>query len=361
MKIILFLGKLADGGAERSILTLFNEFLKQQVETHLILIEKELSIPLPSSKNIHFLLNDDIIHFKPIRYLILSRRLKKLLKQIGTYDIFISNLWYADQIAKMAKVPNLFFCIRNTISKSLINPNKNFLLQFIKKNKIRKVYNNGRIITISNGLHNDLLNTLKIIPKSIQTIYNPIDIELIIKESLAYIPPINNYMIHIGRLHIKQKRQDLLIKSYALLKKENINLPKLILMGKGADENNIKKMIQKNDLCNDIILIGFYENPYPWIKNAKLLILSSDYEGFGRVIAESLALQTRVVSTNCPYGPNEILINYETKFLAQPNNEKDLALKIKNALGDSKPLDISLTKKFYPSSIAKQFLSLNKS
>ena len=47
--------------------------------------------------------------------------------------------------------------------------------------------------------------------------------------------------------------------------------------------------------------------PFAWFKRASLLVCSSVYEGLGNAIIEALACGTPVVSTDCPYGPREIL------------------------------------------------------
>lgn len=44
---------------------------------------------------------------------------------------------------------------------------------------------------------------------------------------------------------------------------------------------------------------GFVSNPYPWYRNAKLFVLSSDIEGFGNVVVEALACNVPVISTDC--------------------------------------------------------------
>ncbi|MBP0556258.1 glycosyltransferase, partial [Mycobacterium tuberculosis] len=61
------------------------------------------------------------------------------------------------------------------------------------------------------------------------------------------------------------------------------------------------------EISDKVVFTGFKSNPYPYIKHAKCLVLSSRFEGFGRVIAEALAVDTPVISTDCPYGPSELL------------------------------------------------------
>ena len=74
--------------------------------------------------------------------------------------------------------------------------------------------------------------------------------------------------------------------------------------------------------------MGSISNPISLIEESDLLVLSSDYEGFGMVIIEALSVGTTVVSTDCNSGPSEILGDNEFGYLCKVNNPSDLAEKI---------------------------------
>ena len=59
----------------------------------------------------------------------------------------------------------------------------------------------------------------------------------------------------------------------------------------------------------DVHLPGFVDNPFMWMKNSKVFVLSSDYEGLPNALIQAMACGTEVISTNCPTGPEEILEN----------------------------------------------------
>jgi glycosyltransferase involved in cell wall biosynthesis len=65
--------------------------------------------------------------------------------------------------------------------------------------------------------------------------------------------------------------------------------------------------VQALDLKEKVFLPGFVENPYAYISRSRVFLLSSDYEGFGRVLVDALAVGCPVVSTDCPAGPSEVL------------------------------------------------------
>ena len=93
-------------------------------------------------------------------------------------------------------------------------------------------------------------------------------------------------------------------------------------------------MIEEHNLSQKLIIPGFQKNPYNWIKHADLLVLCSDHEGLPNVLVEALILQTRVVSTDCPSGPKEILGNLGEKYLVECNNAEALLQAMNQALNE---------------------------
>jgi glycosyltransferase involved in cell wall biosynthesis len=85
--------------------------------------------------------------------------------------------------------------------------------------------------------------------------------------------------------------------------------------------------------------VAFRQNPYPWIAGARLLVLSSDYEGFPMVLIEALACGTPVVSTDCPHGPGEILTGELARWLVPVGDSRALAERITAALAER--IDVS--------------------
>jgi glycosyltransferase involved in cell wall biosynthesis len=83
----------------------------------------------------------------------------------------------------------------------------------------------------------------------------------------------------------------------------------------------LQQLVKKLQIEKDVIFVGFQKNPYVYINNANLLMLTSDSEGLPTVIIESLILGTPVVSTDCPTGPNEILNGWGSECLVNISDE----------------------------------------
>ena len=87
-------------------------------------------------------------------------------------------------------------------------------------------------------------------------------------------------------------------------------------------------MINKNGLEKQIILLGQKKNPYVWMKNAKLFVHSSFYEGLPTVLIEAMICGKVVLSSDCPTGPKEILSKENCGVLFKTGDKKDLAEKL---------------------------------
>ena len=74
-----------------------------------------------------------------------------------------------------------------------------------------------------------------------------------------------------------------------------------------AIRKKIKNVILDYDLQNKVKILSFKDNPYPYIKQSDILILSSLHEGLPNVLIEAAVLKTFVISSNCETGPKEIL------------------------------------------------------
>ena len=100
------------------------------------------------------------------------------------------------------------------------------------------------------------------------------------------------------------------------------------------------------------------KNLNEWYYNADIFILPSLWEGFGNVIVEALFYNLKVISTDCNYGPKEILNNTEFGYLA-PLNDK---IKFAELIIDVSKKDKLITQKrafdFEVSLITKKYLRL---
>ncbi len=144
------------------------------------------------------------------------------------------------------------------------------------------------------------------------------------------------YIINIGRL-TRQKNQKFLIEGFNEILKLDPNLH-LIILGEGELENELKKLSSKLNIENRIFFLGYRDNVYNYLNNAKCFILTSDWEDPGFVLIEAAFSRVPIISSNCPNGPNEILDNGNGGYLFKSNDQLDFISKFKQFRNDNDKL-----------------------
>lgn len=165
--------------------------------------------------------------------------------------------------------------------------------------------------------------------------YNFVDEERITKLSNYECPIKENYIVTVARIDFNAKDFRTLVAAYELLQYELKKKYKLVIVGDGKDMNKLVELVEKSNSSKYIILIGNQTNPYPYIKNAAIFVLSSYSEGFPISILESFTLGVPVISSNCLAGPKEILEDGQYGKLFEVGNVKELSNEISELLEDS--------------------------
>ncbi len=161
--------------------------------------------------------------------------------------------------------------------------------------------------------------------KNIKHIHNPIILNELKDKANSYDVDLPfDFILYFGRFEEVAKNLTLMIKSYA-----ESNLPKqsvkLVLMGKGDDQDYLKSLVKELKLQDAVVFMDYNPNPFPYVKKALFTTLSSNYEGFPMSVIESLAVGTPVVSVDCDSGPREVIQHQKNGLLIEPNNEKALS------------------------------------
>ncbi|WP_300343349.1 glycosyltransferase, partial [Fusobacterium sp.] len=119
------------------------------------------------------------------------------------------------------------------------------------------------------------------------------------------------------------KNQALLIKSFSRLKKEKNILEKLVIIGEGKEREKLQMLIKNLNLENEVFLLGQKLNPYKYIANSKLFVLTSKNEGFSLTCIEAMILRKMVIVTETN-GTREILGNKSNYGKLISGDETDL-------------------------------------
>lgn len=333
MKIAFFLPALNFGGIEANTIRLAKSFIEKGYDIELLLGRAQGEYLERIDKSLK------IINFNKRRSIGMIYSLARYMWKENP-DIVYTGGEQANIILMLAKIlspkTKVIISIRTNLTIEYKESERKF------KKKIYPLLSKylyklaDSIVTVSNGVAEDV-NSLLGLPKNKMTvIYNPIVNDEIFElmEQKNNHPWLNDnqykVIISVGRL-VNQKNFSFLIKSFEKVKKELPNT-KLIILGDGPEKDKLNQLIKELEIEKDVALEGFVQNPYSYMKESDLFVLSSKWEGFGNVIVEALATGIPVVSTKCPSGPDEILENGKFGSLVRVNDVDQMSTAILHEL-----------------------------
>lgn len=162
------------------------------------------------------------------------------------------------------------------------------------------------VLANSSDMAAGLIGDLGIAPERMHTINNPIDIDLIQTSAQQVMPgmPKRPYILSAGRLEY-QKAHEVLIRAFAASGAWRTHA--LVILGKGSLINDLHRLAAQLGVGEHVRFIGFVANPYAWMAQADLFVLSSRWEGFPTVAAEALASGAPLLMTDCKFGPRDVI------------------------------------------------------
>ena len=337
-KVMFVIPSLAGGGAEKVLVDIITNLNYERYEISLILFEKKgqyLSL-VPDDVKIYDLKKINRLSFFRLIFLTV-----KVINRIKP-DSIVGFMSYANLVTILSRTlsgskANLIITIHNCLTYQLYYERFKKIKHFLYK-RLFKFAN--VIVCTSKGVEIDLVKRLNLSKEKIKVIYNPLDLHKInrLKNENPEIYNLEKYIISVGRL-TKQKGFPYLLRAYASI--HNRIEEKLVILGEGKEGENLRQLSERLGIKEKTIFLGFQNNPYKFMKNASIFVLSSLWEGFGIVIVEAMACRTPVISTDCPFGPGEIITNGKNGILVSPLDEKALAEAMLTLLGDR-----NLRKKF---------------
>jgi len=191
------------------------------------------------------------------------------------------------------------------------------------------------IITVSQNIADSLGRFLNQGSK-IKVIHNPVDIMQIKRLSREKVSDFSfeedmPYIGVISRLS-SEKGINRLIDSFAELAKKIDS--RLLIIGDGQERRSLEDLAKKYKIENRINFLGWQDNPFKYLVNTKLFVLSSVYEGFPNVILEAMACGIPVITLRSSGGIREIIDHGKDGILVNSNDPIDLSGTIYNLLSN---------------------------
>lgn len=294
-ELLFSINDLRVGGIETAIINLLNNIDYKKYNVTLVMEEKTGVLLKNVNKNVKVQElkvsnNKNVIIRKGINFI------RKLNFSILNYHKFDFSCCYATYSLSANK-------IALTASKNnSIYVHSNYRYIYKDKTEFKNFFNCRnissfrRIIFVANEAEKDFIKIYPELKNKCLVLNNFIDPDKILKLSTEKIsethPKNKKLFVFIGRLDDSSKKVSRAINLLKSLSDVN-----LLIVGDGPDRKMYEDLVTKNDLSKRVTFVGQKTNPYPYIKLADYIILTSDYEGFPVTYLEAITLHKRILTT----------------------------------------------------------------
>lgn len=201
---------------------------------------------------------------------------------------------------------------------------------------VRRLYPRVRgIIAVSEGVKENLVRAFGVAAARVRVVPNPLEIAQV--QALAAEEPALALdwsmptVVAVGRL-ASQKGFTYLLHAFARL--AGTRPCRLLILGDGRERAALWRQAQSLGIQDRVILAGFQANPFACMARSTVFVLPSLWEGFPFVLMEAMACGVPVISTDCPSGPAELVVDGETGLLVPPSDPVALARAMDRLLAD---------------------------
>lgn len=300
-KIVLVIPTLMQGGAERVISILANEWAKKGHEVTLVLLVKSSKFYELDQRVNCVQFDLDVTHGtfkKALGYGKLLLQIRKQIKKCKP-DFVLS---FLDQYNILTLLATRFLKVKVFISDRA-NPYEKIAgsIEFLKK----KVYKFSDGIIAQTSLAKEVLSA-KTKHKNIRIIPNPVFIHTVNNKVEK-----ENIILSVGRL-VREKAQHFLLDMIS-----EIDEPgwKLVILGDGPLRDQLEEKIKHLNIADKVILKGQVSEVGEWLEKSSIFVFSSISEGFPNALVEAMAVGLPCVSFDCDAGPKDVIINNQNGIL----------------------------------------------
>lgn len=340
-RIALFVSSFDAGGVQRVMINLANELTKQGYPVEMVAVTNRGPLEKTINPGV------EIKNLDSKRVLFALKGLVRYFKSEQPH-VFVSGQTHLNVIAALAHK------IVGSGSK-LIVVEHNHMSSVSKRGKNRvenlrplwaKLFYRyaSKIVAVSEDVATDLAELSGINRGKIRVVYNPVFDNKIFKlqdipiKHPWFLDTSSPIVLGVGRLSAQKDFSSLIL---AIAEVNKIKPVRLLILGEGEEREKLEALVQMLALDQKVALPGYVENPFAYMKNADLFVLSSAWEGLPSVLIEAMACGTAVLSTDCPAGPREILEDGKYGNLVPVGDVHALAAGILESLANPrKPKDL---------------------
>lgn len=321
MKEVCFIiASYAGGGAERATISIASELSKED-HLHVTLVVLNAEGPL-----VNLAEGVDTIEFDYSRASYSFFELRSSLRQMQP-DVVFSVLQQCNVLIYLIDQ-----CTRNSWKTvcmlqnhyEKIIANENIIISYLFTKALEDA---DLVMACSRGVAKNLTEHTTVSAEQVRQIYNPIDVQKVqkLRQEEVDSDVFDNHpvLVGCGRLE-EQKGFRYFIEALPDIHEEYPDA-QIVLLGDGTLRRDLKEQAKELNINDRVHFFGFVDNPYKYMRAADVFVLSSLWEGFGNVVVEALACGIPIVSTDCPYGPGEILQDGNWGTLIQTEDSRAIA------------------------------------
>jgi glycosyltransferase involved in cell wall biosynthesis len=305
--IALFLPTLRGGGAERVIVNLAQGMTDRGRPVDLVAAAAEGALldQLPPAVRLVDLRAPRVLRsLGPLTGYLRRERPRVLVSSMSHANLVA--LWAA-RLARQATP--VVVTVHNTMSHSTTEQGR--LAGLLWPHLLRTFYPWAScVVAVSRGAADDLATSSGLSRDRVEVVYNPVITPAMMALTRQspdhpwFAPGQPPVILGVGRL-TRQKDFPTLLRAFGQMRQQRA--ARLIILGEGEDRPRLQALAAELSVTDDVSLPGFKKNAMAYMAGSALFVLSSAWEGLPTVLIEALAAGSRVVSTDCPSGPREIL------------------------------------------------------
>jgi len=300
-RILVIINSDGIGGVERWVSGLLDGFDRRAMRCDLVALSASaVRDGLLASRHVHVL--ESGMSFSPLRRIHQLVQVRSLLKR-HDYDVVLA----------FGPSPNALACLtRSRRCLTVISENGN---PFISRRRLWNAtmmwtYRRADALIVLTRRLADDLRRLGTVPK---TVVMP---RVMLSDKVPLVPPSaprSPTIVTVGRL-VPSKRVEDLIAAFATLA---VRFPAwtLTIVGDGSERQTLEDQVAALGLMDRVIFTGFVQRPWQHLATASIFVMCSANEGFGNVLIEAAASGCALISSDCRYGPREILDDGELGLL----------------------------------------------
>lgn len=312
ISVVLLAPSLGGGGAEQQLLRVANALNPREFDVSVAVVrrggayEDRLNSEIPLIPLTPF----DVASSSTIGSIAALRPLRKLLDRqrpdvlVPFHTTMILLAWLAGRFFENVSIVG---SVQNNLSHEA---DESDAVTWCITHAAARVLNRlDAVIALSHGVADDLRSNWQVGSRRMSVVHNAGFDHLTRSMSEAPLPvgvaKTHRYTIAAcGRLS-RQKGYPVLLRAFARVVSQHDCA--LWIVGDGPDRRALEDLSRELGIRKHVTFFGYRTNPYPFMRQADVFVLSSLYEGFGNVITEAMWLGTPVVAADCESGPAEII------------------------------------------------------